>query len=356
MRLPDHSTVTIVGGGVSGLTCALQLQQIGVQSCVIERDTCGAGSSNAAGGILFPLTPWLYTPQLVREVIYSNQLLPPFLDQLQRDTGIDPQCISSGICFLDSNPLEKIRTSLDSLHVNMVLLSARELTDCTGQLAPGFQSGLYIKDIYQINPPKLMQALYRDCAQKQIPIIEHCAAHSVQASAGDDLLTNTSQGPIHSGAIVVCLGAWSQNFLLESSLDAPMVYPVRGQLVEFAAPPATLKTMLVHNGFYLIPRQNGRIIAGSTLEEVGFDDGITSEAREQIIAHAVQALPALADCEITSHWAGLRPGSDGNQPHVGQHASMPRIWLNYGHHRYGFALALQSARQITEGIQRSLQA
>ncbi|MDE2365809.1 MAG: FAD-dependent oxidoreductase, partial [Betaproteobacteria bacterium] len=130
------------------------------------------------------------------------------------------------------------------------------------------------------------------------------------------------------------------------------IWPVRGQILLFKVQPGLLKTIVLHEHdyFYLIPRRDGHILAGSTLEETGFDKSATAEARRMLLARAHALVPALTEETVAGHWAGLRPGSPDNIPIIDRHPSIANLYLNSGHYRYGVTMAPGSARLLSNII------
>ncbi|HEX8873436.1 MAG TPA: FAD-dependent oxidoreductase, partial [Nitrosospira sp.] len=162
----------------------------------------------------------------------------------------------------------------------------------------------------------------------------------------------TSQGVEYSADhYVITAGAWSRQLLGGHALNLD-IWPVRGQILLFKAQPDLLKTIVLreHDYFYLIPRRDGHILAGSTLEEAGFDKSPTAEARRMLLARAHALVPALTEETIAGHWAGLRPGSPDNIPIIDRHPSIANLYLNSGHYRYGVTMAPGSARLLSNII------
>ncbi|WP_455197011.1 NAD(P)/FAD-dependent oxidoreductase, partial [Kaarinaea lacus] len=149
--------------------------------------------------------------------------------------------------------------------------------------------------------------------------------------------------------VTVACGAWSRQLLRDwlSRLD---VEPVRGQMILFKAQPALLNTMIMRDSHYLIPRRDGRIIAGSTLEYVGFDKNVTPAARQDLLQKATSLIPELANYPIEHHWAGLRPGTSQQLPIISKHPSLSGLFINTGHFRNGVVTAPASARLCVDQI------
>jgi glycine oxidase len=157
----------------------------------------------------------------------------------------------------------------------------------------------------------------------------------------------TSQGDLPADQCVVCAGAWTAELLATTGLALP-IKPIRGQMLLYRGRPDQLRHIIVRNYRYLIPRRDGYILAGSTLEDVGFDPSTTSAAKAEIHADAIRIMPALADCPLEAHWAGLRPGTPEGAPYIGEHPAITGLFVCAGHHRNGFALAPASARLCTD--------
>lgn len=138
--------------------------------------------------------------------------------------------------------------------------------------------------------------------------------------------------------------------LLESDEVALPVRPVKGQMILFKAPAGLVQRVVLMDGRYVIPRGDGRVLAGSTLEEAGFDKALSAEARESLWQSATRIMPALADCEVEHHWAGLRPGSPEGIPFIGAVPGVENLWVNAGHYRNGLVLAPASTRLLADEL------
>ena len=126
----------------------------------------------------------------------------------------------------------------------------------------------------------------------------------------------------------------------------PNIRPIRGQMLLFKLQPGALDTILYRKGLYLIPRRDGHVLVGSTLEDVGFDKSTDAATRQRLHAAAAELLPALADVQPVQHWAGLRPGSPDNIPIIDRHPDFDNVFVNAGHYRYGVTLAPASAELL----------
>jgi len=126
------------------------------------------------------------------------------------------------------------------------------------------------------------------------------------------------------------------------------VEPVRGQMIMYQTVPGLLRHITLDRGYYLIPRQNGLVLVGSTLEYVGFNKDTTATARAELQDRALALMPALADYDIVRHWAGLRPGTKDNIPFIGEHPKISGLFVNAGHFRNGVVMAPASAQLLVD--------
>ena len=155
----------------------------------------------------------------------------------------------------------------------------------------------------------------------------------------------TASDTIPADCVVVAAGAWSGELLATLGLYLP-VEPVKGQMILYKCELDYLPAMVLAEGRYAIPRRDGHVLVGSTLEHVGFDKTPTGEARASLKASAEKMLPGLAQREVVGHWAGLRPGSPDGVPFIGEVPELPGLWLNCGHYRNGLVLAPASCELL----------
>jgi len=146
----------------------------------------------------------------------------------------------------------------------------------------------------------------------------------------------------YAEATVLCAGAWSGAWWPQS-LERAEIRPIKGQMLLFKTPPGWLKHIILAGEQYLIPRQDGHILAGSSLEDAGFAHLPTRAVGAQLYRHAISLLPELAAWPCLGQWSGLRPGSGGNIPYIGPIPQMPGLWVNSGHFRYGLTMGPGSA-------------
>ena len=340
--------VVIVGGGVIGLATAHELLRRGVAVTVLERASCGREASWAGGGILSPLMPWDYTDPVTQLTQASIKLFPELIESLKLKTGIDPEYQTSGLLALSGNFGERDAVAEAWCAHNVFPIKkipAREIAPeltCDG-------AALWLPSVTQVRNPRLLQALAKSVEKSGGSIIEYAEVTSWKIERGRVVAAITSQGEYTAANFVIAAGAWSRPLLGEHACKLD-IRPVRGQMLLFKAEPGLLRTIILQDGFYLIPRQDGHILAGSTLEEAGFDKSTTDSAREVLLAKARALLPQLTAEMLAGHWAGLRPGSPDNIPVIDRHPAIANLYLNSGHHRYGVTMAPASAHLLANRL------
>lgn len=321
----------IIGAGIAGLASAQRLLEQGESVTVLERGSVGRESSWAGGGILSPLCPWDYPEEVNRLCSHSTARFGAWAAALQEASGIDPEYQRCGMLVLPPFDLPRAQQ----------WCSAHGVT-CVAQPA-GLVAGqaLLLPEVAQVRNPRLLQALRQRVLALGGSIIEDCAVQGLVTRNGRVEGVATSRGVHRAGRYVVTAGAWSREVLGEHALQLD-IRPIRGQMLlfKFDAPP--LPHVVLQDGLYLIPRHDGHLLVGSTLEDVGFDKHTTDAARDSLWRRAQALLPALRDMPLVQHWAGLRPASPQNIPTIGRHPQLENLYLNSGHFRYGVTMALAS--------------
>ncbi|WP_110687742.1 glycine oxidase ThiO [Salinicola aestuarinus] len=340
----------IVGGGVIGMMTALQLGDAGHTVTLIERGVCGREASWAGGGIVSPLYPWRYSRPISALSSWSEGRYPELAGRLLEETGIDPEFRQKGLLYLRVDDVGDALAWAREVAKPLSRVDARTLYAKAPNAAPGFDSALWMPTLGSIRNPRLGKALRARLAT--MPGVECLEGREVRGllREGERVIgVDTAGGPVLGGQTVVCAGAWSRS-LLESVGVALPIRPVRGQMILFRTPPGLVERVILKDGRYVIPRGDGRVLAGSTLEEVGFDKRTTREARDSLYASALSIVPGLAECEVEHHWAGLRPGSPDGVPMIGAVPGLEGLHVNAGHYRNGLVLAPASTRLLVDQL------
>ena len=332
----------VVGGGLIGMLTARYLHEAGAGVQLLEQGNVGQESSWAGGGILSPLYPWRYPEPVNRLAFYSQARYQALCQDLLDETGLDPEWTQSGMLMLEPEDQHEGLEWASTSGANLGLLDAAGVAQIEPALAPGAEAALWMPDIAQVRNPRLLAALRKSLELRGVRIREQLRVADLMIHEARVAGVNTSEGPLQADQVLVAAGAWSAQ--LVSLATGPLaVEPVRGQMILFRASPELLKRIVLDQGRYMIPRRDGHILMGSTVEHVGFDKRTTESAREELVAAALKLVPELAKAEVVKHWSGLRPGSPDGVPFIGPHPDIEGLFVNTGQFRNGVVMGLASA-------------
>jgi glycine oxidase len=341
----------VVGGGLSGMLVAWELRAAGAAVTLLERGRLGQEASWAGGGILSPLYPWRYLEAVTRLALWAQARYREAAETLLAETRIDPEWTQSGLLILDRDESGQALAWARGHAVPLEVLDAGAARSVEPALGGEPAGGIWLPEIAQVRNPRLVKALRAMLERLEVDLREQTEAQRLLISDGAAAGVETVAGPVSGDAVVVAGGAWSEGLLGELP-HAPAVEPVRGQMILFRGRPGRVRRIVLSGGHYVIPRRDGRILAGSTLEYVGFDKSTTPEARQTLWEAAVAIIPGLGELEVEHHWAGLRPGSPDGVPYVGEHPEVRGLFVNAGHFRNGVVLGLAAARLLSDLILR----
>jgi glycine oxidase len=340
--------VIIVGGGIIGMLTARFLHQTGLDVMLVDQGELGSESTWAGGGILSPLYPWKYSPAISVLAQYGQQHYPALCKTLQAETDIDPQWIRSGLLFTDDKDLAAAQAWAQTFgYALQHLPDAAALHECEPQLADSFQNGMFLPEIAQVRNPRIAHALRTSLRLLPITLAEYTHVTGLETRDGRVVGVRMGDEVFKAHKVIVTAGAWTGLFPEMQAVQVN-VRPVLGQIILFRGPKGLLKRIVLHEGRYLIPRKDGRILCGSTLEMNGFDKHATDAAREALQEIAYSMMPALRDLPILNHWSGLRPGSPDGVPYIGEHPEIAGLYVNAGHYRYGVTMGLASVQMLTD--------
>jgi len=336
----------VIGAGIIGLATALELAKRGGKVTVLERAIVGAESSWAGGGILCALPPWKYAPAVTRLTMWSEQLFPSWVDEINSATGIDPEYYRSGLLMLPEFDRDGARNWCREHLVECVPVQS---TDVSPRIS--LEAGaLWLPQVAQVRNPRLIKALRRRLAMAKVKVIENCEVSAWKISRQRLVGVVTPRGEFSAAGYIVCGGAWSKHIVGNFTLNLD-IKPVRGQMLLLRTQPGFLTSIVLQNDNYFIPRKDGHILLGSTVEHVGFDNSVTDEAKNQLLAWSAKLFPQLNESLLVRHWAGLRPGSPENIPTIDRHPQFDDLYINSGHFRYGVTMAPGSARLLVNLVQ-----
>jgi len=344
--IPD---ITFIGGGISGLLSARLFTLAGAKVTIIEKNQIGQESSWAGGGILFPLYAWQQADAVSQLIKTSIHDYPALTQALIDSTGIDPEYTRSGLLI----------TQLDNdLAAAQVWCKKYDIycTSATQQQKQQFpqiqDNSLWLESIAQVRNPRLLKSLKQDLLQRGVTIIENCAIETatIKNNRIQSIASSTRRYAVNQ--LVITSGAWTgelwKQLFLKIPENQPNIQPVKGQMLIFDTPKNTLNCMVLEKDRYLIPRRDGKILCGSSVEHTAFNKTTTEEVKQSLAQFAKQLFPALNKAPIIHHWAGLRPGTPQGIPYIDQHPEISNLAVNAGHFRNGFGTGLSAAQLLYE--------
>ena len=348
--------VVIVGGGVIGLAIARELALRGVRDvCLVERATLGMEASFAAAGMLLPQVEADAEDDFFKLACKSRDLYPSFAAALREETGVDVELDTTGTLYLalnehDQEEIEKRYSWQTRARLAVELLSAaaaRELEPCISESGVG--ALLFPNDI-QVENRRLLSALANSVNNLGVEVLTETNVESLIIERDRVEGIHTSHGTIRCKSIVLAAGTWSSFLLRSSVLPDPAIQPVRGQMVCLESKPQLTRHVIYSPRGYLVPRQDGRLLAGSTSENAGFAKRVTAGGVNSILRNALEISPAVATLPVVETWAGLRPRPADGLPVLGACGEIDGVVYATGHYRNGILLAPLTAELITEAI------
>lgn len=332
----------IVGGGIIGMMTARELRRSGAEVILIERQQTGRESSWAGGGIISPLFPWRYLDSVTRLASWSQQHYPDYCEALARNTQIDPEYTRSGLLMVAPDEADVAMGWAQQHDRELRLVDDDEFAELEPQAADTPATAIWMENVAQLRNPRFGKAVRAAIEAEGVQVRTDTPVDSLNCSDGQCRGVTTGTGTIEGDAVIVCAGAWS-NSVLAGLPTPPDIRPVRGQMILYRTPPGTITRMVLEGGRYVIPRRDGRVLFGSTMEETGFDKQTTAAARLELREIAEARFPVLREYEIERQWAGLRPGSPAGVPYISAHPEISGLYVNAGQYRNGIVLGLASA-------------
>ncbi len=333
----------VIGGGIMGMLTARELYLAGLRVAILEKDALGAKATWAAGGILAALHPWRPSPPAQALIAASRRRFPAFAKELQQETGIDSEVMRSGMIVLDADEKDRAIRWAKENDEPLEVATLRRSAELEPMLARDFHEILYLPEVGQVRPPCLVQALKKSLRQCGVTILEQLAVQRLSLRSNQVRGVVTSRTNLLADKVVICCGAWTATLLRTHTDKATDIVPVRGQMLLYKPQDRLLSHILVRKETYLIPRKDGLVLCGSTLEHVGFENKITRQAADHLHAQAHELCPGLKGIKPLRQWAALRPGTSRATPYICEHPEISGLYFNGGHFRNGIAMSLASA-------------
>jgi glycine oxidase len=347
--------VVIVGGGVIGLSCAWRLAERGAGVAVVERGEPGCGATRVAAGMLAPVGELAFgEPELLELTLAAARLYPEFVAELEAASGTSTGYERLGALHvaLDRDEAAQLRRVYDlqrSLELGAEWLPPRKCRELEPGLTPAFHGGVVAAGEAAVDPRALTQALLGAVRTAGVEVLTGTEVID-GVFEGERLVgVRTREGELRAETVVLANGAWAGTAEWLPEEARPLVRPVKGQVLELRGrdgePPA--HHILASERVYLVPRGDGRLIVGATVEEMGFDTAVTAGGVHELLREAYRLLPDVAEMELLDAIAGLRPGTPNNLPLVGP-GEIEGLVLATGHSRNGILLAPLAAQAVAD--------
>lgn len=348
------TSVVIVGGGVMGCAAAYELSRLGVAVTVLERSVPGAEASSAAAGILGAQVEAHGAGPLMELGLLSRALYPALVKELEQASGISIGYRKCGVVKVayEARTVTQLGRELawqGKAKLQLQRLTASALATREPALSRELAGGMWFRDDAVLEPRALLSALrvaaeragasFRSGSFVKRIALDDGRAAGVELDDGDS---------VQGSHVVLAAGSWTSLVDAPRS-DGPRVVPARGQIVEVKTSVPLLDSVVFGPDCYLVPRADGRLLIGSTLEFVGFRREVTAGAVAKLLGAAIRLLPALAEAELSATWSSFRPYTSDELPLLGP-STTPGLVLMSGHYRNGILLAPISARIVADSV------
>ena len=350
-----NSEILIIGGGVIGLSIARELHKKGVrQITILERGKIGREASFAAAGMLAPNAENDEANTFTRFCAESAALYPEFADNLFDETGVDVELDRNGTLFLAFNGADaaEIRRRYEwqkAAGLAVEHLRAEQVRRIEPFVSPDVREALFFPNDWQIENRQLLCALEKYAVLNSIEIIEQTEVESLIVENGAVLGAKTIKTNFFAGQTILTAGAWTS--LIETDGFAlPKIKPIRGQIIAYKTAKRLFHKVIYTTRGYLVPRIDGRILIGATVEDAGFENVVTDAGTQILRDRALEISPLLANLEISERWSGLRPAAADNLPVIGGFPQVKNFTTATAHYRNGILLAPLTAKTVASKI------
>lgn len=355
--------VIIIGAGAIGSAIAYELAERGAAVRLLDKG--GAPNATwASAGILAPYTTPIASPDLADFCDASLKEYPAFIERLRAHTDIDPSLRLGGnisVLFDESGaPTLRARMSeLTTRGLTARYMDGAQARELEPTLASGVVGGSTVQEEGRIDNRLLLAALREACASSGVTIATEDEVHAVERDGERVRGVRIRHGVLHAPIVINAAGAWSSRIGGMSEETRAPVKPVKGQMLALAMPHSLIRRVVLFptrraNDGYVVPRTDGRLVVGATIENADFDASVTAEGIHALLCAAFEALPELGALKLIETWAGLRPASRDDLPFIGETA-LEGYFLATGHYRKGILLTPATATLIADTIEhRSL--
>ncbi len=344
--------IAIIGAGISGLLSALELIEHGCTVSIFDQQQAGKAASWAGGGILSPMYPWRY-PQAVNDLAQHGKVLyQSWNEKLMPISGIDFEIHETGMLIFDQADFEiglHYAAKYNEPMQQCEYLQQEQLEMINPRVSDQLKEAIYFPQLANVRNPRLLKSIIAYLKQHpNADIIENSWIERFELKNGYVNAVQAQNGQrFAADQFVIASGAWSEHWSQQLQLSIP-VAPVQGQMLLFKTPENWLPTMCMNEVMYLIPRTDGHIVCGSSMQHIGFDQRASAQTQQDIYQASIAMVPELQNFPLVKQWAGLRPGSPTGVPYIGKMAQFDNLWANFGHYRNGLCMGPASAQLLRQ--------
>lgn len=357
MNFPRTANTLIIGGGVIGLSLARELHKRGVKKItILERGKLGQESSFAAAGILAPQAEAEKPDDFFHFCNDSKNLYINFAEQLFAETGVDIELDRNGtlyLAFFETDAAEIRRRFEWQKKAGLAVerLSGGETRKAEPFVSSVVREALFFPNDWQVENRKLLLALQKYARSNDIRFTEYAQVKNLLIEKGKVVGAETAKGKFFAETVILATGAWTSLIKSgENALSRLKVKPIRGQILSFKTAKRLFSKVIYSPRGYLVPRFDGRILVGATVEDTGFDKNVTRSGIKFLLETASEISPNLENLEIFDKWAGLRPVAADGLPILGAFAEIENLHIATAHFRNGILLAPLTAKILADKI------
>lgn len=348
--------VVVIGGGIMGTSSAWELARRGQRVTLLEKAILGAEASSAAAGILGPEIENEAPGPMLDLCRLSRKLYPEWIRELERSSQVSCGFLEGGSLLIpeDKRALRELtrrrRFQLDAAQA--IPLGRRELDSLEPELTKNCPGALHFPNDRRVTPAALFRATHVAAAGAGVTFRTGALVKRIlieEAPRGGPRAVGVlldDESTIRADVVVVAAGSWT-SLLAGLPLRPSSVVPARGQLLSVRSPVPLIRRLILGAGVYLIPRADGELLIGSTLEFVGYKKGVTAGGAARLLAGALRLIPNLEHAELEAHWSNFRPYTRDHLPLLGT-AGVTGLVIASGHYRNGILLAPATARIVAD--------
>ncbi len=364
-ELPRTASVVIVGGGVIGMGVARALALRGCRDVLlIERGSLGTESSSAAAGMLAPQAEADCADDFFRLACRSRDMYAAFSAALLDETGIDIELETTGTLYLafsegDETELKQRFEWQTKAGLPLETMDGDDARRLEPAISPHARAALKFPLDMQVENRRLISALAASTNKLGVRLTTGTTVTALKTDYRGVAGVETSHGFVGTNVVVIAGGAWTSSLGLtaisgrassDKTLPNLRIEPVRGQMLCFEVNPQIARHVIYSSRGYVVPRRDGRLLAGSTTEQAGFEKRVTAEGVSSILSAAMEISHQIGVLPIRSSWAGLRPRAADGLPVLGQYAEIDGLFYATGHYRNGILLAPITGELIAGAI------